>query len=278
MKNILLPTDFSVHAQNAIDYALKFFKNELCTFYILHVEKAGNYTTDDLMAAPANATVHQSVLKSARKKLYKTVSKLKEENTDSDFFFKALIDYDHFTDAIAQAVTAHKIDLIIMGSNGATGALEVLLGSNTIQVIRNINCPVLIVPQFFSYKNIHSVLYALDYDDAFNAENTELLTDILYRHKASIKILRVKEIEEISISEFEEKQAMKKYFQDFIHSFYSITNVPTADAINSFVQILNVDLTVMVLEPETFLERFISGSSVSKINYSSLVPLLILHP
>ena len=67
MKNILLPTDFSDNSKNAIQYAMEFFKNERCTFYILNVQKASSYTTDNLMVAPENTTIHQSVISDAKK-------------------------------------------------------------------------------------------------------------------------------------------------------------------------------------------------------------------
>ncbi|WP_370003018.1 universal stress protein, partial [Winogradskyella sp.] len=37
MANILIPTDFSDNAWNAIEYAVEFFKNSSCNFYLLHV-------------------------------------------------------------------------------------------------------------------------------------------------------------------------------------------------------------------------------------------------
>jgi len=57
MKSILLPTDFSENSKNAIEYAMRLFENEQCTFYVLHVQKASHYATDDLMAAPANTSI-----------------------------------------------------------------------------------------------------------------------------------------------------------------------------------------------------------------------------
>ena len=38
MKNILLPTDFSENSWNAIKYAISFFKNQDCNFYLLHIK------------------------------------------------------------------------------------------------------------------------------------------------------------------------------------------------------------------------------------------------
>ncbi|WP_299431357.1 universal stress protein [uncultured Aquimarina sp.] len=277
MRNILLPTDFSENAKNAIDYALEFFKNELCTFYVLNVQKASNYMTDDLMTAPANTSIHQSVLKGSKEQLNTLITELKNGILHENYTFHALTDYDIFTDAIKQAVKSKNIDLIVMGTNGATGAREVVFGSNTLNVIRKIDCPVLVIPQGYVFEGLKTILYTIDYNDHFTTENIEPLVDTLIKFKASLRILKIKEDETVTIAEFDDKKHLKDFFKDINHTFHSITNVPTALAINSFVQIMDVDMNAMFIQRETFLERFFSGSETSKISYGTRVPLLIMH-
>jgi len=277
MKNILLPTDFSENARNAIDYALEFFKNELCTFYVLNVQKASSYMTDDLMVAPANTSIHQSILKGSKEQLSELITELNNEILHDNYTFHALTDYDVFTDAIKQAVKSKNIDLIVMGTNGATGAREVVFGSNTLNVIRKIDCPVLVIPQGYVFEGLKTVLYTIDYNDHFTTENIEPLVDTLIKFKASLRILKIKEDETVTIAEFDDKKHLKDFFKDINHTFHTITNVPTALAINSFVQIMDVDMNAMFIQRETFLERFFSGSETSKISYGTRVPLLIMH-
>lgn len=277
MKNILLPTDFSDNSKNAIQYALEFFKNELCTFYILHVQKASRYTTDDLMAAPANTTVHQSVISDAKKKLNSIVEELKNKYPNENYTFHTITDYDIFTDAIRQTVKSKSIDIIVMGTNGATGAAEVVFGSNTLNVIRKIDCPVIAIPQGAIFSIPKTILYTIDYWDHFNIDGIEPLMDIIMKYKSSLRILKIKEDETITVAEFDDKKNMKDFFKGINHTFHSIINVPTASAITSFVQIMDVDMTAIFIQRETFLERFFKGSKTSKISYGTRVPLLIMH-
>lgn len=276
MKNILLPTDFSNNSQNAIRYAMEFYKNELCTFYIIHIQKALRYTTDDLMAAPSNISIHGSIIGSAKSKLNQLMEQLKESFPNQNYSFNAITDYDIFTDAIQQAVQAHHIDLIIMGTNGATGASEVVFGSNTLKVIRKIDCPVLIIPEGFPFKTPKNILYAIDHDDHFEQKEIDPLTHIMNQYKPVLHVLKIKEDDTISIAEFDDKKSMKKIFEDFDCSFHTIANIPTASAVNSFVQIMDIDMTAIFIKRETFLERFLKGSETSKISYGTLVPLLII--
>ncbi|MBQ4802979.1 universal stress protein [Aquimarina sp. MMG015] len=276
MKNILLPTDFSENSRNAINYAMRFFENELCTFYILNVQKASLYMTDDLMAAPMNTSVHQSVINTSKEKLNELTKYLQKETTNQKYSFKGITDYDVFTDAIKQAVKSKKIDLIIMGSNGATGAREVVFGSNTLNVIRKVDCPVLVIPQGYVFENLKTVLYTLDDNDHFNTEGMDPLVDTVVKYKSSLRILKIKEDDTVTIAEFDDKKQLKDFFKNINHTFHSITNVPSALAIDSFVQIMNIDMNAMFIQKETFIERFFYGSEASKISYRTRVPLLIM--
>ncbi len=277
MKNILLPTDFSDNSKNAIYFAMQFFKNELCTFYLFNVQKTSGYTTDDLMVASANTSIHESVISEAKQKLTIVIEDLKSKYPDQNYSYHTITDYDVFIDAIRQAIISKNIDLIVMGTNGATGASEVVFGSNTLNVIRKIDCPVLAIPQGYVYQNLKTVLLAIDYRDRFTTKGIEPLMDTLAKHRSSLRILKIKEDETVTIAEFDDKKHMKEFFKGINHTFHSIINVPTALAIDSFVQVMNVDLTAMFIKRETFIERFLKGSETSKISYGTRVPLLIMH-
>ncbi len=277
MKNILLPTDFSSNSLNAINYALEFFKDEHCTFYLFHVQKTSSYISDDLMAASSHTTIHHSVLNPVKEKLKKLMDDLKIEKPDQNYNFEIVTDYDSFIDAVKQVIRCKNIDLIVMGTNGATGAKEVIFGSNTLNVIRKINCPLITVPYGCSFVPPKNILYSIDYNDHFNEDGIEPLTNILDKYKSTLRILKIKEDDTLTIAEFDDKKHMKEFFKGTDHTFHSITNVPTALAIDSFVQIMDIDLNAMFIHRETFLERFFLGSVTSKISYGSRVPLLVLH-
>ncbi|MHA7056264.1 universal stress protein [Aquimarina sp. M1] len=232
---------------------------------------------DDLMAAPANTSIHQSVIQGSKEKLSTLIEELQQEIEHENYTFHPITDYDVFTDAIKQVVKSKSIDLIVMGTNGATGAREVIFGSNTLNVIRKIDCPVLAIPQGYTFSAPKTVLYTIDYNDHFHTENITPLVDMLVKYKASLRILNIREDDTLTIAEFDDKKHLKDFFKEINHTFHSITNVPTSLAIDSFVQIMDVDVNTMFIHKETFLERFFRGSETSGINYGTRVPLLIMH-
>ncbi|WP_378187652.1 universal stress protein [Aquimarina sp. W85] len=276
MKTILLLTDFSKNSETAINYALQLFEGTHCHFIILHVQKSSNYTTDDLMVSQATSSIYSSVLDKTKKKVANLKDVLEKKYPSKNFSFETLVDYDLFTNAIQQVVKLKQIDFIIMGTNGVTNVKEALFGSNTIKVIHSINCPILAIPEKTIFKKPDTILYALDYFQNFDSHSTAPLVDLLKKFQSTLRILKVKEDETVTEKERNDILLMKKAFANFRHTFHTITNIQTALAIESFAQIINIDITAIVLHKEHFLERFFRGSEITKISYESKTPLLFL--
>ncbi len=274
MKNILLPTDFSENSKNAIRFAMKFFEGETCTFHILNSQKPSSYITADVLYGSPGTTIHEAILNDNKIELEKTIRFCESIAEKEKYTFVPKIDFDNIVDAVNQAVALNNIELIVMGTNGATGAAEVIFGSNTLKIIRNVNCPVIAVPQGYTFSKIESVLLSLNYQYIVSEKSLNIISEIVKKHKASLKIL---EIEEESIELATKRNYTEEVFKEIGFERFSIKNIPAAMAINVFEQLIPIQLHAMVVERRSFLDRFIFGSETSKISYGSSVPLLILH-
>ena len=277
MKKILLLTDFSENAQNAIDYALQFFSGSKCDFFILTVQKISGYTTSNLMTSSTTSSVYDSIIKDPKKILSDMIKGFEKIYKDEAYFFDGICDYDSFLSSVNQVVISKNIDLIVMGTNGASGTKEVVFGSNTLSVIRNIDCPVLVIPENYKYKTINSIVLATIAGDKFYKKPLKPLMLIISKFKSELNILTLENDEDIYSSK-EKKMDMDDFFKGISYSFYEIENVSTNIAIDSFVQIKRVDLIAIIINEESFFKRLISGSTTDEITYNSRVPLLIMHP
>ncbi|MFD2823999.1 universal stress protein [Lacinutrix iliipiscaria] len=272
MKNILLLTDFSKNALNAIQYAMHFFASETCTFHIMYVHKIGSFTSDDLMRSPKES-IYESITKEPKEKLNKLIDDLKEEFNNSKHTFDSIIDFDTFIDAVKQASKNKAIDYIVMGTNGATGAKEVLLGSNTVNVIRKVNCKTIIVPEGYTFKPIQEILLPLDPDDTIKGNVYTDLLEFIETYQLHLHVLRVN-----PNSENQENLLNDKSNLSIIDCKYHVVNdVPIDFAVSSYLQTHAIDFMVLFIQKEGFLEHLFSKSNtrikVSKINK----PILILH-
>jgi len=277
MKKILLPTDFSETARNALEYALNFFKGESCTFYFLNIYTAGKYTTGDLWQASGEESVYDALLLNKKIKLDVLIDQLEQEYQDKKYRFKGIADYDEFTNAINQVVELNKINFIIMGTEGTKGVKEVVFGTHTQKVIRKVDCPIMVVPKGIVFKGFKKILLTLDYDHKFNPSVIKPLIRLMDKHKVSLDILRMKKENANSDDLAKEEKKIERSFKGTNPKIHVISEVHTVDAINSLVQIIGLDLNVISAKKELFLDRVLFGSSVSNIINRSRIPLLVLH-
>ena len=276
MKNILLPTDFSDNSKHAIEYALKYFSGIKCHFIILNVQKSSDFILDDLMAAKPGTSVHQAIAADNQKLLAELSESLQESCADEEFEFETVFDFDVFVDAVEQIVESRKIDLIVMGTNGASGASEAIFGSNTLKVIRNVDCPLLAIPESYKFNELKHVLFTVINDNFPTAEEMGSLLMFIDRYHPRIELLHISD-ENGNIQAADAETRMRALLAENNLDFHDVEGIPAPMAINMFVQLRNIDMHAMLVEKKSFLDRFIHGSRTSKISYSTEVPLLVLN-
>lgn len=277
MNRILLPTDFSVNASQAIDYACSYFSGLPCTFFILNVEKAGKFVLDDLMAAKPGSSVEQAIAGDNKKQLSVLVEQYRQQYSQEAYIFEPLFDFDIFVDSVNQTVKKEKIDLIVMGTNGASGAREAIFGSNTLQVIRNVNCPTLAIPSDFVFNDINQIMISVVEQVVPSDVEVALLRKFLKGKDPSVCVLSISE----KALEAYERESLERKLSTLLSgyrlSYHYLDQIPVPMAINAFVQLEQIDLHALHVEKKSFLKRFIYGSTTSSISYSAEVPLLVLN-
>lgn len=276
MKNILLPTDFSPASKNAIQYALRLFHGTTCTFHLLSVYKAWKYTSGDLMKASADDSIYDILISESKSKLEQLIAKMENSCAGEDYTYKAISDYDVFTDSINKLIEAEYIDLIIMGTDGASGTQEKLFGSHTLRVIRNVNSPLLVIPVQAKFHTLRRILLSLDYSIDLKNTTIQPLLDLIGNHSFSLEILNNVDPEESEDEVRQKELDLKQAFEIYNPTFHKVSDVPFPEAISTFVQSMEIDMNILPVKKEEFLER-IFGSQLAKIIYATEIPLFILH-
>lgn len=280
MKNILIPTDFSENSRNAIEYALAFFKDTDCDFYLLHVILIYNYVTGEspITPIPSVEVIDKTVLKRAKDELQELAEKIKKSSNNPKHNFYALTSYDYFIDAVKSQISEKNIDLIVMGTKGASGIKEAIIGSNTGDLITKVKCPVLIVPENATFKVPKEIAFPTDYNIFYQ---TKILNDILEFSKmfdSSVRILHIiKKNEEFTDFQAENKEFLDNFFMDEKHSFHKITNKKIEEGIQCFVESRDIDLIIMIAKSLNLFQRILFKPTVEEIGYHTEIPFLVLH-
>jgi len=274
MKNILLLTDFSENAKNAIRYALQLLKNDVCEFHLLYVHKTSTFSSDDLISS-AKTSIYESIVKKPKEKLKLLVEEF--QNKNDKHTFHTIVDFDSFTASINQIITQKKIELVVIGSNGVTGAKEVIFGSNTINVIRKVNCTTLVVPEGFKFRHPKELLLPLSLNDSFSGENLNVLLTFIDTYKSGLHVLRIADEEEKVSFNVNDVNDISGLLESRAYTYSFISHVPIHFAIDCYIQTNAIDITALFVQKENFIDRFFEGSITTDISNTIRVPLLVIH-
>lgn len=276
MKHILLLTDYSTIALNGIHYALQLFKNESCTFYLCHIKKAKSYISDDLMSGGAES-LYKSIIKDEKLKIQTLIDALKVHYNNDLHEFKVIVDYDNFLDSINQNIEHYNIELIVMGSNGASNAAESIFGSNTLKVIRNIDMPTLVIPEGYKFTPLKDILLPLDSYDPSDGNLFKRFLNFSKPHKSTLHILRITESKTAPDENLQEYENLKQIITENHFEYHYIKNVPLHFSVSNYIQTHNVDLMVLFEQTESFFNRFFFGSATTRLSHDLETPLLVYH-
>ncbi len=278
MRRILVPTDFSDNAWNAIRYALELFKNEKCTFYLLHVNPIPPYSAAGSSVRTTTAVLKDAMIKDSKVGLKKLVQQIKAYSDNRNHTFVSTALYDYFVDTVKREVQDKKIDLIVMGTKGASGLKRVTVGSNTGDVITKVKCPLLAVPENATYKIPKEIAFPTDYHIAYDMNVLDTLIKMVRMNDATLRIVHIsKKGEDLSEEQMEHKDFLHDYLRGVDHSFHSLTGTRLEAAIQCFVESRDIDLVAMVAKNLNFFQRILFKPAVEEISYHTDIPFLVLH-
>ncbi|WGD34265.1 universal stress protein [Olleya sp. YS] len=273
MKHILIPTDFSDNAWSALVYAVKLYKDDVCKFYLLHAEPL----------APSSLSALSDVyIKSIMQQSNAQLEELKQQIIDSDananHTFQTDIKFLTLNQAVINCIDDYPIDVIIMGTKGASKNKSFFFGSNTISLIDKIkNCPVLIVPDEYDYKPIKQIVFSTDLNRFYNDKELKTINDFAFDNNAVLRVINIQTDKPLTDLQQYNLTVLKKSFEGFETHYHSVPNyAKKAEIINTFIDDLEIDLLVMVNYKHSIFERYFNEPIIKKIGFEPHVPFLVI--
>jgi nucleotide-binding universal stress UspA family protein len=276
MRRILLPTDFSENAMNAMRYAMQLFKNTSCEFYLLHTYTPAAYNVGSMADSYSALELQKITKQNAERAMAKVQETLKKEFDTNGFHFHSIITFNMLIFEIQDIVADKGIDLIIMGTQGATGAQEIFLGTHTMYTIKKVNCPVLAVPSGFGYEPPKEVLFPTDYRFSKSNPYLSLLREICDLQIARLNILNAYYGEPLDDEQKETKAYLDGYFKDNAHLFHIAENTDVLGAIEKFQLKNKINLLVMIHNRHNFFENLLFKPVINQVAYHTNIPFLVI--
>ena len=276
MKKILLPTDFSKNSWNAIKYALQLFKDEECMFTLLNIYTPVIYQVEHLQASEPQLRVLEVAKEMSKKKLNEIYKQIKVEFHNSKHTYSQISAFNIVTVEIDQLFEANVMDLIIMGTKGASGLKEILFGSNTVHVLKNAKCPVIAVPDVFEFEPPHEILFPSDYEVNFEKRHVQPIIDIANLYNLRINVLHVCNDKNLSALQESNKRKLDIFFGSIAHLFHLVKHKNVTDAILDFQLKSRINLLVMINNKHSFFENLFFKSTIKHIGFHLHVPFLVI--
>ena len=256
MKRILVPTDFSEHAEKALKAAALIAKKTKCELFILHLLEIPNQMNEAITGG--NGSPEETLfLKKANEKLQKT----KEQPYLAEISVHASVQYERAFSGILDFNKKNKIDLIVMGSHGTSGIEELLLGSNTEKVVRLSEIPVLVIKKEIGELKFKNMVFASDFSPETKKPFAKM-RDFAAIFEANLFLVFI-----CTPNSFKTTLDMEKTMNKFIKNYdiqnYSLhifndTNIE--NGIVNFSKTVDADLIGLCTHGRTGLAHFFTGS------------------
>ncbi|MFL1896221.1 universal stress protein [Aquimarina sp. 2-A2] len=276
MKNVLLPTDFSDNAMNAIRYAMQLLKKEEVTFYLLNTFTPVSYHTGYLIENPTLYGMEDVAMMNSKRDIERTEDKIKEEFDTSNFTFVRCSAFNTLIGEIKEMIDKYAIDLIIMGTKGATGAKEVFIGTHTMYTIKKAKCPVLAVPDNFEYEKPVDILFPTDFNLHTTNEFLPLIKDICEDHGSRLNILNAYYGVKLDAHQEEVKAYLDDYFKTNAHVFHIADGMDVMEAVEDFQKKIKINLLIMIHNRHSFFENLLFKPVINQIAYHTNIPFLVI--
>ncbi|MFM9825354.1 universal stress protein [Flavobacterium sp.] len=275
MKRILFPTDFSDTANNAFVYALEMAKHLDAEFIVLHVYDSPNLTYEGCPSSIAAIyeTIELKNLENFNDQI-PYLRKIAEEHQFESVKMSYILRHGNLIKIIKEISEKENIDLIVMGTHGASGLKEVFLGSNTGFVITQVPTMLLCLPNEAKFEKIKHICFTTLLKD----EDKTALSDVLNIAKkfhAKVKCLTIKTSD--SKLAHEDIEKWQSNFKREPIEFFVVSNDNIKKTIYDFLERQEIDVLAMLTHRRSFVEQLFTQSLAQKLSFHSKTPILVMH-
>ena len=278
MKKILLPTDFSDNALNAVFTAIKLQDKTPCNFILLHAYKPDTRNIASHQNSTRAGVVYDALYENAVNKLKEILGIIAKVSDGTQNSFSIQVVPGDLATVISDMVPKHDLDLIVMGTLGASGVKQVLLGSNTVRALNTIkNRPIIAIPKGYNFQSLGKIVFPTEYAHFFSKGQLRSLIELAKTWRSQILVFHVAQEFKLSEQQTANKDILKERLGTINHSFSKVPIYTTvAEAISDFADEQSADMICLIHYSHTFMEKLTQEPVVKKIGFHTEKPLLVL--
>ena len=275
MKTILVPTDFSPAANNAVQYAFNVARVVKANIKLCNaIQIPGESVMAGQVAWPLEDM--ESLKESSEAELNYLIHSLDKKSITADEAYHPRISHTtgigNVTDFVRNLVNDHKVNLVVMGMSGANLFSKFVLGSNSYELIRKANFPLLLIPKNYANTSIKKIAFATDLSKT-DIEALHSLANFARYYNAEILVTHVAEGVEDEQKQIDEFLSDVTCKVDYPHIYYrSMPTGAVKDGLNHLIENGRIDMLVMIHRSQ----GIFSSSYSQKMAAKTKIPLMVL--
>lgn len=266
MKKILIPTDFSDHAEYALKVAAQIAKKNDGEIILLHMLELPHQGSD---AVGSGSDIPEIMF--FKNAAIRRLEDLMDEDYLDGIKVSEVVQFELAFDGILKISQINNVDLIVMGSHGASGYKEMFIGSNAEKVVRNSEVPVLIIKKEENDFQVDDFVFASDFADEVKKPFAKVV-EFANKFDATLHLVTVN-----TPNNFKSTSVAEQTMNNFLKGFevkkvethvYNETNVEKG--ILNFANSIDADLIGMSTHGRKGLSHFFNGSiSEDLVNHAT---------
>lgn len=266
MKNIIVPIDFSQNSLHAYSFAQQLAEQMKSNLKLVH------FTTIHIDPYMVGASNIDAIQEKNQEDLEHFLEQHRFLNKDFKITAEAKIGFAG--ECIINLSKEEEVDLILMGTTGASSLERKLFGSVSIKVAKEAKCPVVLIPPNAKFRGIKEILFLSEQLEA-NAITKLMMKQLCEKFDAFSHLVHIKKVKnesfqlsQLNIETIDNHRAYKAV---------EIESTSIVDAVNEYAEHHPIDLNVIITQHRTFLEHLFHKSVTKEMAMRTEVPLMILH-
>jgi|SRR5690554_1916037 len=273
MNKILVPTDFSEGAFNALEYALHFARMLNFSVEVVHAY--------NMPATRSTIIVDltEIIATSAQEELDVLQTRVSGLAIAKDIPINFRKEHGTVVDMVNRVSREPGVEFAVMGTQGATGATDRWLGTNAMSAARFVEDPLMIIPANHTYKNIDHILFATDLKLSGNEGHMKFLALIAEKSNAKIEFLHIRKqgenVDDKNLAEYQ-NQLNRTFGENRSRIAYLFDN-EIDKGIEEAIESKRPELLVVVRHNYGFFEGLFKNSLSKQLIAESKMPILVLQ-
>lgn len=282
-KKILVPTDFSESAYNAMRFAIVYAEKlgSDCTIEVLNVVYPEAEPTDLPLVSESATQLKLESVQEFLKRFKETSIDYAKDRSNVTYIPEIDINVEVGTtpsSVIARVAERDEVHMVIMGTNGEHSGIEKLLGTTASATVRKSKKPVLVIPETYNLEDIVTIGYATD----FSMTDPYHIWEVSKMFEPFTVVMRVVHLgnEQKDAKRAIKMEQLKSFFEEQVPSlqitFHEIAGKDIVQSLEDFSENHYVNLMVFQRKNRNFFEEIFHSSTTRKAVIHSKLPSLII--